>query len=44
MAEREQEDHGGKIETTWEKLADKKREDRQRLEREGDEIMKLSRR
>ena len=33
----------GKIQTTLEKLADKKREDRRRLEREGDEIMELSR-
>ena len=30
-------------ETTLEKLADKKRKDRPRLEREGDDIMELSR-
>ena len=41
--ERDQREHGGKIETTLEKLANKKREDRRRLEREGDEIMELSR-
>ena len=36
-------EHGGKLETTLEKLADKKREDRRRLERKGDDIMELSR-
>ena len=41
--EQEQEKHGGKMETTLEKLADKKREDRRRLERKGYEIMELSR-
>ena len=41
--EREQGKHGGKIETTLEKLADKKRDDRRRLEGKGDDIMELSR-
>ena len=42
----EQGEHGGRTETTLEKLTDgrsQKRDDRRRLEREGDEIMELSR-